>query len=314
MTRLMLSLLALCWGLAGSRAQDTGQAPSNHLSIDIVAIDRSGKPVHDLKADELEVWIGHYRVPIKTLTIVAPLPGQGEGGRVVGLLIDDLAVPPELVPRAREAALRFVSRKAPSDVMVLLSLSGATRDATGNPASLRRALEGYNVRASGLDRADVLSQHVLDTIANLAEQLREFPGLRKTIVAIGSSPVFDTPLPPPGYGRDVEPQWMNAMRTLGFAHTHLYVIDVLGVGARPPDGGTFGFARATGGHAFLNNNDMEGVADRILRDASTYYVLSVPDPPVGRTSDLRDLEVRVKRPDVSILAPRAIPGRVNKGD
>ena len=46
----------------------------------------------------------------------------------------------------------------------------------------------------------------------------------------------------------------------------------------------------------------------IMREAGSYYVVEVVDPPVGRQADLRDLDVRAMRRGVSIQARRAIPG------
>ncbi len=310
MTRFLVSLyLAVFCGLAGHNSQNTGDAQSGRLSIDIVAVDRKGEPVRDLTRDDLEVWIEHYRVPIRTLTIVEPQAGR-EPARLIVLLLDDVTISPAIVPRARDAAAEFVRKATANDRIMLATLSGAWSETSGEPAKLRRALEGYTVRATGFERPDVLSEHFLDTLASIAGQLTEVPGGRKLIVAIGSGTVLDRPLPPPGLGgRDVRPQWINAMRALMSAHMHLYVFDPVGVGAMPADGGKGGFANATGGHAFLNTNDSAGVVDRVMRDASNYYVLDVPDPPVGAKSDLRDLEVRVKRSGVTILAPRALPGK-----
>jgi VWFA-related protein len=310
MTRLMLSLLVtICCGLAGPRAQDPDQSQARRLSLDIVAVDRKGEPVRDLKASELEVWIGHYRAPIRTLTVVEPVPGVREPARLIVLLLDDVTIPPAIVPRARDIARAFVSRLRADDRVLLLSLSGAWSETSGDPARLRRALDDYSVRASGFDRPDVLSEHLLGTIASVARQLTESPGARKTLVAIGSGVIFDRPIPPPGTGRDVQHDWVEAMRALAFAHMHLYVIDPSGVGSTPADGGRNGFAHASGGHAFLNTNDIGAVVDRILRDASNYYVVDLPDPPVGRNSDLRDVEIKVLRPGITVLARRAIPGR-----
>ena len=51
MTRLMFSLLVtICCGLAAPRAQDPDQSQTRRLSLDIVAVDRKGEPVRDLKA------------------------------------------------------------------------------------------------------------------------------------------------------------------------------------------------------------------------------------------------------------------------
>ena len=54
-----------------------------------------------------------------------------------------------------------------------------------------------------------------------------------------------------------------------------------GIGTSPY-GGMGGFARVTGGYTFLNTNDVSATADRIMREAGSYYLIEVADPPVGR--------------------------------
>ena len=61
-------------------------------------------------------------------------------------------------------------------------------------------------------RSDTLGRHVLDTLAQIAAQVIEAPGRRKTIVGIGSGWLFDRPLPPPQAGHDLLPEWVRAMR------------------------------------------------------------------------------------------------------
>jgi VWFA-related protein len=130
---------------------------------------------------------------------------------------------------------------------------------------------------------------------------------RKAVVAIGAGWLFDTPIQPQTISRDLRPEWVDAMRAAASAHVSLYVIDPAGVGMRPADAGSSGFARETGGHAFLNTNDINGAVDRILRELDTYYVLSAQDPPVGRKADLREVEVKVLRRGVTVRARRGIP-------
>src|SRR5688572_31340489 len=72
---------------------------------------------------------------------------------------------------------------------------------------------------------------------------------------------------------------------------------------------TSGFARETGGYAFLNTNDVRGAVDRIWRDASSYYLLGVQNPPVQRAADLREVEIKILRKGVNVRARRAIGGR-----
>lgn len=309
MTRFLAPVLvAVSCGFAGAHPQETAQSPVRKVRIDFPVVDRKGEPVRDLKQDEIEVWIGHFRVPIETFAVVSPGSEGRSAGRTIVLLLDDVTLSPAVVPRARDAARLFLGRMLPGDRLSIVTLTGTTSETASEPARLRAALDRYNVRATGIQRLDQLSEHVLQTIAELSRQMIEAPGVRKTIVAIGSGAVFDRPLLPPGIGRDVEPQWIDAMRALSFSHTHLYVIDPSGVGATPADGGQNGFAHASGGHAFLNTNDPRAAVDQILRDGSNYYVITVGDPPIGRKSDLRELEIRVKRPGLTAIAPRAIPG------
>ena len=77
---------------------------------------------------------------------------------------------------------------------------------------------------------------------------------------------------------------------------------------RRVDGGATGFARETGGVAFITTNDLNGAADKIMREAANYYLLGVGDPPVGRGADLREVDVKVLRKGVTIRARKTITG------
>jgi VWFA-related protein len=280
--------------------------------IDAVALDRNGLPVSDLRREDLEVWIAGYRVPIETFAAMTPATDD-RSGRAIVLLLDD-TLPPALVPRVRDAARRFVNRMLPGDQMAVVTLNGASMESTGDRTRLLRSIDGYNAQAAGLMRLDVLSQHVLKTIGSISRQFETASdengvrSVRKTIVAIGASGLFDTPVPPPTTGYDVRREWIDAMRSMAFANVNLYVIDPAGVAMmRPAADGSNGFARDTGGYAFTGN-DLNAAADRIMREAGSYYVIGVADPPVQRRADLRELNVRVLRPGISVRARRAIPG------
>jgi hypothetical protein len=115
-------------------------------------------------------------------------------------------------------------------------------------------------------------------------------------------------LPNPIAGHDLMPEWVHAMRDMALSHVNLYVIDPSGVGTSRVDGGEEGFARETGGHAFLNTNDLEGAVDRTLRESASFYMVDVPDPPVGGKADLRELNLKSLRKGVTVRARHAIPG------
>jgi VWFA-related protein len=277
------------------------------LRISVVALDKDDRPVMDLQARDLEVWIGGYRVPIETVTAVST--ANDDRGRDIVLLLDDTTPDPIQGPRVREIARRFVNRMAPGDQMAIVALNGGTMESTGERPRLLRAIEAANLMpAAGVQRVEDVGAHVLEAIAALSRQFDEGSG-RRTIVAIGAAWLFDRPIPPPTVSRDLRPEWTDAMRATAAAGAHVYVIDPAGVGASRTLDGSSGFARETGGHAFLNTNDFNGAVDRIMREASSYYVIAVADPPIRRTSDLRELDVRALRQGITVRARRAILGR-----
>jgi VWFA-related protein len=311
MTRLLPLVLMAAVASGGAGPQTQVERVATRLLIDAVAVDRQGAPVMDLKPAELEVWIGHYRVPIETLTAVTPggpgSPGsEDRPGRFTLLVLDDVALPFDAVPRAREVARHFVTRMSPGDQMAIVTLNGGSMESTSDPARLLKTIDRYNISGGGM-RIDVAGQHVLKTIGALSRQLAEAPEQRKTIVAIGAGSLFDRPIPPPQVGADLRREWIDAMQAMAATNVNFYVIDPSAAVSRA-DAGTSGFARETGGVAFVNTNDLNGAADRIMRDAANYYLIDVADPPNGRGADLRELEVKVLRPGVTIRARRAVTG------
>src|SRR5258708_36885145 len=113
--------LIVVLGTAAAPPRAAVERGSSRLLIDAVAFDRNGVPVVDLKPEEMEVWIGHFRVPIETFTAVTP--GTDErAGRLTGRLLDDIPLPLSLAGRAQDVARRFVNGMLPGDRMSILSL------------------------------------------------------------------------------------------------------------------------------------------------------------------------------------------------
>jgi VWFA-related protein len=293
-----------CFLLSGVGAMQT-QAPAARLLVDVVAVDRTGNPVTDLTRDELEVRISGYRAPIEMFDVVTP--SAERGGRLVVLLLDDLTLPPVMVARVKEAARRFVQRMLPGDRMAIISLNGDAAEPTADTARLRRIIEEYNTKPISAVRLDVVGEHILRTVADLSRQMAEDPAGRKTIVGLGAGWMFDRPIPPAELGVDLRSEWVAAVRTAALANASVYVIDPGGVGLAPV-GGTGGFCSETGGYAFMNTNDWTGAADRVMREAGSYYLLGVIDPPIRRKADIREMEVRTTRKGVTIRARRWIGG------
>ena len=280
-------------------------AVPTRLNLDVVAVGRDGVPVADLKPSEFEVWISGYRVPVDEVAFITPEVAP----RTIVLLLDDMAVGPDLALRVKEAARTVVKRMSDRDRISVISAQGSTTNGGADRAALLQAIESYQPRGFPLRLVDDAGEHVLRLLTSVARQMTEIPG-RKAIVAIGAAWMFDRPLPPPGW-RDLHTVWLAAMHGMAAANASLYVVDP--VGLRPMGGMTYGgdsgFANETGGYAFVNTNDGAAAAARIFDETGTYYVLRMSDPPVQRAADLRKVEVKVLRKGITVRARRGIPGK-----
>ena len=206
-------MIRLIFALVTALVVQAAPSSTRTLTIDFVALDRAGNPVQDLKPGELEVWVGQFRAPVQRMTVVTPEADE-RGGRVIVLLLDDMTLPLESVPRARAAARRFVARMSATDQVAVMTMSGTEIEATNDRQKLLRAIDAYAVRAMPVMRSDTLGRHVLETLAAISRQLVEVGGRRKTIVGIGSGWLFDRPLPNPVAGHDLMPEWVHAMREM----------------------------------------------------------------------------------------------------
>jgi VWFA-related protein len=298
---ILIAALSLAWNTPQTEPGGAGT-----IRLDVVAVDERGAPVTDLKPAEFEVWISGYRAPIKDVVAVTP----GTHRPTIVLLLDNVAVGPNIMPRLKATARHFVEGMGPGEELAIVLLDGGRLAFTGDRRQLLDAIEALHPRGLPL-RPEDAGEDVLGTMEMLAGQLQERGAGRRIVVGIGAGWVFDKPLPPPGV-RDLDRRWAAAMRAMAAANVSLYVIDPVGLGAvrnTGVDGGDSGFARETGGHAFLETNDLDGAADRVRMEAGSYYILETANPPVQRNADLRKVEVKVLRKGVTVRARRGIKGR-----
>lgn len=305
MTRLLLVLFVLV-PLATVSAGQEKPASRGIIEIDAAFVDRQGKPLTDIKPEEIEVWIGPYRIPIEGVRVGGA--DEADRGRAIALIIDDITLTPVGMQRAKEVGRHFVKMLSAGDQMVVTRLSGSLAKSTDDPAVLRQAIESISMpTGQPFIQPEYLGGHVLDTLMNLAKQIGESDARRKTIVGIGAGWLFDRPIPPVVGGHQLDRAMTDTARAMIASGTTFYVVDPGGVGMAPIPGGRDGFARDMGGHAFMNTNDLAGAVDRILVETDHYYTITLTDPPVAR-AQLREVEVRVKRKGVQVRAKRFLRG------
>lgn len=281
------------------------------IRLDLVAVDRAGTPVTDLRPEEIEVWLERYRIPVESLTALSEVDERRR--RSLTLILDDLTLPPEMIPRARHIARRFINGLEAGDRLGIVTLSGGGMMSSDERTALLRAVDSYGVRATIPFRPDELAARVLNILTTLSFDAAEAPGYRRTAVGIGPAWVFNTPIPPGSVGRNLREEWTAAIRAMARANVVLYAVDPGGVGSGPVTSISGGLTSDTGGHAFVNTNDPEGVADRIMREAVSYYIVAFKDPPFFRNAPLRKIEVKVRRPGVTVRARQLIPGTQQAG-
>jgi hypothetical protein len=166
-----------------------------------------------------------------------------------------------------------------------------------SPDASRVLLPGSRPPASlAPDVSGTRSPRVLDMIGDVSKQLKTVHR-RKTLVYIGNPSALELTSAKAMAGN--AGAWFEAVRDASRADVSVSVIDPSGPVGTPYDG-AHGFARETGGEAFVNRSDLASVVDRIWRNAGHFYVLGYVPPSAkkGRHS----IRVRVDRPDVDVRA------------
>ena len=155
-TRVWLMLLMAAWGPSGLlreplRAQDaaaaqgqTDAAPTFRAGVDLVTVDvtvldRNGRPLEDLKAEDFTIKIdGTSRRVVAAEFVKAGADAtvkQGQTGSVafdagrtpvrkILIAVDQLAIPPGSLRPLLDAAGRFIDSLAPKDLVGLVTFPG----------------------------------------------------------------------------------------------------------------------------------------------------------------------------------------------
>ena len=186
-------------------------------------------------------------------------------------------------------------------------IASAARDATGRRKSLIFVTQGSPVGASGT------ATTVLTAEATGA--------MRNAIAAATAADVAIYPLDPAGLSTGTERMVEGFTRQVDdqnrdVAHEDLARLLTEFTQSRNQ---LRDLARLTGGTPLVDHNDATAAMDRVLRDASDYYLLSYEPDKKLTGSTLRTLEVRVKKPGLRVyarggyLAPPARPDASSDG-
>lgn len=214
----MRMIAVLLAGGCIAAAQPTFRSGVELVTIDVVATDRSGRPVHNLKASDFELLEDGKSQPIKTFQFIdasiipndAILPpgivtNDLEPGGIFALVFDEMGVYVTDVQNVRRAAQRFVERALlPHDHVAVVRAgvdSAFTLTADRNQAlevalsSTGRRDRGIRLEQPGGDAGVGDSPTEFDSrsagsggrqsfavLASVVEKLRPIPARRKAII------------------------------------------------------------------------------------------------------------------------------------
>jgi VWFA-related protein len=175
------------------------------------------------------------------------------------------------------------------------------------------------------------ARSLLETLRNLSEWMTDIRGRRKSIVYFGEGIDYD--IHNVFEARDANAILTDTQRAIGAAqraNVNMYMVDARGVGgigdelaqiSETPDDFSLGVSQVglssdlalsqdslrsladnTGGLAAVNRNDLLPAFDRIARANSSYYLLGYYPTNARRDGRFRNLQVRVKRPGLTVVA------------
>lgn len=318
-------------GGAAPRPDGQGPAPTFRTSAEAVAIDvfvtdADGKPVSGLTADDFELTengkpqdITTFRavdIPVEVREEERPLAepdvasNEQTEGRVY--VIANAIAAPDNALKARAFLRKFLDKHfAPNDIAAVVSLGRGLatdgQDFTSNRRLLLTAIDKFS-GDEGLDLRDM--RDVLDVVAKI-------PARHKSVIYLSENPGF-------AWGDLIDYQGGVGSLRFDYAHTAMgiatrnnvtiYPVDPqglnseLGIAEMERKMEFRALAEITGGVAHVGSNDFDKAFERIVSDASTYYMLGFNSEYGKNDGKFVSLDVRIKRPGMTV---RTRSGYVN---
>ena len=290
-----LAMTATVAGAPDSLQRGEGDPLSVDLvEVDVVVVDKQGQPVRGLTQKDFSVKEDGHTVELTTFQEVSSLDPAERQPRSIVILLDDIATPAQAT-QAMQIISRGVLRFADeSDDVAVVRLSRETDEPYGDRRLAEERVTSL-AAASAPFLGYVTQREALRRIAGLARQLEAHEQDRKVLLCIGSPVVCNVDEPARSSTFYLWDAWVDAMTASARANVAVYAI--------VPGRAVFrrnGLVDHTGGELFPATYDVAPAVERILRDASNYYVLGYW--PAGKDKELRSLSVKVDRRGVQVRA------------
>jgi len=289
MTRVTWAAVGMAVLVTFSTSQTPRAQAGDTVHLDVVISEKEGgKPIADMKQEELQIEDDGKKVEIKSFT-----PAKAEG-RTIVLLLDDTAVA-RATQSIQTLAASILQTAAPGDRVSIVRFHIA--------ADLPLAFDAPTVGARlGAFTAGTIPYAQLSTPDELLEMVTKISGSlsepanrRKAIVCVGSPAVCALPARSKNDEGKKWQFWTTALSALARSNTSIYAF--MPVASASFDGSIVDF---TGGTPFTNANDFTPFAQRIWAELGTHYMVEYAGQPGQK--DIRGISVKTTRKNAVVHA------------
>jgi hypothetical protein len=270
------------------------------LAIEVHVVNQAGDPITGLRPDQFQVLIGG-----REHAVTAARFSTGRGTFI--LAIDQTSFGPALVPAARDAARRLMSRIGAEDALGLVAFPGTI---SIPPATNRQPVSAAIDTIAGLSADAPADQRAAQSVNGLDATVRALgaiPG-RKTLVVVSAGIAMPTESAAVAALTEETANLSRAAEAAGVTLNILFLEwnDIRTYGPR-----LFSFARATGGTFYQLALGADRYVGNLVKDASAYYALDVAPLDVERDGkehalavSLIDTRLATLRARTAVTIPR----------
>jgi VWFA-related protein len=294
------------------------------VSVDFLALGRDGRPITDLKAEEVTLKVGGRVLPVQSLNLIdavaggaptpiSPLPPpfgtniQAHDSRAFVLVVDNDSFRVGTEHALREAADTFLDNLAPTDRVALVTMpyGGTKVDLTTEQEKVRASLAQVIGQGARTESADEMACRTRRTLESLNGLMQGFAGSSTPVtVAFFSASMVGPNQQVIRSGQAVAtcalpPEtWQQVGAATAAGGTRLYIIEPVGMANQVA--GLDHLAGVTGGSRLSLGGAGENAFTRILRETSSFYRIAFEPEPSQRNGNVHRLELRVSHPDVTL--------------
>jgi len=323
--------------LAGLRSDVVAQSPAGEpVSVSFLTVGRDGRPVLDLKPEEVQLRVDGRQRTIKSLDRVdaaggaagdaakpsgPPLPAPfgtnagapgSVGGRTTFLVVNDISFRPGNDRLMKQSIEAFLDGLPPTDRVALVTapLASVRTDPT-TPAEVKQALGKVAAVAAQNPTGDEAACRTRETLDALRALLSSLAGAGTSPTVIFFSTGLSATTRTTGQlGTSACDLSTDAFQNVGAAaaaaRAHVYVVQAdLTVSQRSD--GLENLAGVTGAQVLVLAAAGENALNRIALETSASYVAAFDPEPSERNGQTHRLEVRVTRPDATVRVGTQIP-------